>query len=160
MKLSLLFWTGLAVAALPAWPAWAQQAPLRTLSSPATPGQAPSIDPAAAQDGRVDSTYREPLAGHVAADGRRLIPAASGKASLPVFPATASATENVSRGALAFAAKAAFSLAAARTGTATPVPAPSYPAYRPGMPQPEPAAEAIGCQPNGAMTTPQACAGR
>jgi hypothetical protein len=102
--------------------------------------------------------YREPLAGNAAGAAER--PRPTPRSPVPVFPSGPTTGERVSTAALGFAAKSAFFLAASRTGTTQPVPAPSYAPYRPGLPKPEPGAEAIPCEPAGAVTTPAACAGR
>ncbi|WP_201313477.1 hypothetical protein [Dyella sp. EPa41] len=109
-------------------------------------------------DAAAEAGYREPLAGNVAGAVER--PRSAPRSPVPVFPSGPTQGERVSAAAFGFAATSAFSLAASRTGTVRPVPAPSYAPYRPGMPMPEPGAEAIQCEPNGAVTTPAACAGR
>lgn len=103
-------------------------------------------------------SYSEPLAKDVAGLDAR--PRSSSPGLVPVFPSGPTSGERISTALLGFAATSAFSLAANRTGTARTVPPPSYAPYRPGMPMPEPGAEAIACQPSGALTTPATCAGR
>lgn len=151
MKRSTAIRIGMAVAGLAMLPAYAQQE-----SAQPAPSQAMAD---ARQVQATPSTYREPLTGNVAQAGERPLPEHRSP-GVPTFPSGPTTMERVSSATLGFAAKSAFSLAANRTGTGHPVPAPSYAPYRPGMPMPEPGAEAIGCEPNGALTTPAICAGR
>jgi len=143
-----VFCLGMALACGAASPTFAQQESTSAMLSP----------PPVKHDATVNAGYREPLAGNVAVAAER--PRAMPHSPVPVFPSEPTTGERVSTAALGFAAKSAFSLAANRTGTPQPVPAPSYASYRPGMPMPEPGAEAIQCEPAGAVTTPAACAGR
>lgn len=150
MKRSTVLRLGMAVAGVAMLPAFVQQE-----SAPPAPSQAVAN---AMQVQATPSTYREPLAGSIAQAGE---PQREHRSQgVPTFPSGPTTMERVSAEALGFAAKSAFSLAANRTGTGNPVPAPSYAPYRPGLPMPEPGAEAIGCEPNGSLTTPAACAGR
>lgn len=146
MMRSLAFFLG--AACLAASPVFAQQGSLPMGHSPVP----------AMHDHPSSAGYREPLAGSVALANEP--PPAMSHGPVPAFPHGLTPAEQASATALGFAAKAAFSLAAMHTGTANPVPAPSYASYRPGMPMPEPGAEPVACEPNGALTSPMACAGR
>lgn len=151
MKRSTVLRLGVAVAGFATLPAFAQQE-----SAPPAPSQAAAN---AMQVQATPSTYREPLTGSVAQAGEQPLREHRSQ-GVPTFPNGPTTMERVSAEALGFAAKSAFSLAANRTGTGNAIPAPSYAPYRPGLPMPEPGAEAIGCEPNGSLTTPAACAGR
>jgi len=143
MMRSLAFLLGTACLVAP--PAFAQQR--------SRPALSPTM-----QNGPASAGYREPLAGRIALANEP--PPVTPHGPVPAFPYGPTAAEQASTTALGFAAKAAFSLAANRTGTVNPVPPPSYGSYRPGLPMPEPGAEAVTCEPNGGLTAAMACAGR